>query len=142
MAIDKSASTGTEAAAIDEYFREFTAKGYPADRIVHARCTCGSDRFHLDADSDEGCARRECSRCHRAHLVCDSDEYWTDADPESTTCPCGADVFEVAVAFSHREDRSVKWITVGTRCTTCGILGAPVDWKIDYDPTDQLYDQV
>jgi hypothetical protein len=27
-----------------------------------------------------------------------------------------------------------KWITVGARCASCGMLGAYVDWKIDYAP--------
>jgi hypothetical protein len=35
----------------------------------------------------------------------------------------------------------VKWITVGTRCAACGVLGSPVDWKIDYGPTDHLLRQ-
>lgn len=57
-------------------------------------------------------------------------------------CPCGVKLFELAVAFSHRDDGTVKWITVGRRCVDCGILGAAVDWKIDYFPTAHLYDQV
>lgn len=41
--------------------------------------------------------------------------------------------------FAHREDHSVKWVTVGGRCLGCGVLGAYADWKIDYDATDHLY---
>jgi hypothetical protein len=43
------------------------------------------------------------------------------------------------VAFSHRDDTSIKWITVGARCGACGILGAAADWKIDYSPSEHLY---
>jgi hypothetical protein len=68
--------------------------------------------------------------------------YWEDADPEAVACPCGTKVYEVTVAFSHREDSSVKWITVGHRCTKCGVLGSAVDWKVDYSPTEHLYQQV
>ena len=50
--------------------------------------------------------------------------------------------FELVVGFSHRDDGTVKWITVGLRCVDCGILDSPVDWKIDYSPASHLYDQV
>ncbi|MBL0219237.1 MAG: hypothetical protein IPQ07_35880 [Myxococcales bacterium] len=144
MSIDRSGEywTGTGAGDLDEYLRELTADGYPADRIVHARCGCGHDRFELLVDANEGCAQRACSSCGRKHFICDSEEYWSDADPEETACPCGGTAFEIAVGFSHRADASVKWITVGQRCTKCGVLGAAVDWKVDYGPTEQLYDQV
>ena len=49
------------------------------------------------------------------------------------------EVFQVAVAFAHREDKSLKWVTVGLRCVACGVLGAYADWKIDYEPTAHLY---
>jgi len=144
MTIDTSGEfwIGTAAADLDEYLRTLTADGYPADRIVHATCACGGDRFHLEVDADEGCARRTCTRCQRPHFVCDSEEHWSDAEPEVAICPCHAKAFEIAVAFSHDDDASVKWITVGNRCVNCGVLGAAVDWKIDYGPTDHLYDQV
>lgn len=144
MAIDKSGTrwVGSEAADIEEYLRAVTAENYPADRFVHATCTCGGAQFHLDADSNEGCTQRTCTRCKQSHLVCDSGEYRDDAEPEGLVCPCGANAFEVAVGFSHSDDGSVKWITVGMRCVTCGVLGSSADWKIDYGPTDQLYAQV
>ena len=85
MTIDKSGEywVGTMAADLDEYLRLLTAESYPADRIVHATCTCGNDRFRLQADSNEGCARRVCTRCRRTHLICDSEESWSDAEPEA-----------------------------------------------------------
>ena len=72
----------------------------------------------------------------------DSDEFWDDAEPEECVCPCGNDVHEVAVAFAHRSDQTVRWVTVGGRCIACGVLGAFADWKIDYAPTDHLYARV
>jgi hypothetical protein len=142
--IDRSSKywTGTEAADLDEYLRALTAESYPADRIVHARCACGHSLFGIEVDTDEGCARRTCTKCRRAHFVCDSGEYWDDAEPETIVCECGARQFEVAVAFSHRGDASVKWLTVGRRCTKCGTLGSAVDWKLDYEPTAHLYNEV
>jgi hypothetical protein len=146
MAIDKSGTywVGSAAADLDEYLRALTAESYPADRVVHARChpECDHDRFGLMYDADQGCARRACARCRCTHEICDSDETWPDAEPETLKCSCGGTEYEIAVAFSHREDGSVKWITVGARCAKCGVLGSPVDWKIEYAPTDHLYAQV
>jgi hypothetical protein len=144
MSIDRSGEywTGNGAADLDEYLSVLTADSCPADRIVHARCACGHDRFQLMVDADEGCARRACTSCGRPHFICDSEENWSDADPKETVCPCGGKAFEIAVGFSHRGDGVVKWITIGNRCTNCGVLGAAVDWKIDYSPTDQLHGQV
>lgn len=144
MAIDKSGTwwVGSEAADLDEYLRAFTAEGYPADRFVRAKCTCGHDQFRLEADPDEECAQRTCARCGISRLIADSEDHWSDAAPEPIVCPCRGRIFEVAVAFSHREDASVKWVTVGERCIECGVLGAAADWKIDYAPTDHLYDLV
>jgi len=144
MTIDMSGTywVGTEAADIDEYLRALTADGYPADRFVHPKCRCGIDLFRLHVDAEEGAACRTCARCRSPHFICDSEEAWDAGEPTEVVCPCGLKFFELAVAFSHRDDGTVKWITVGQRCSGCGILAAAVDWKIDYSPTSHLYDQV
>ena len=73
----------------------------------------------------------------------DGDQHGSQGCRDQLTWPfAGPKAFEIAVAFSHREDASVRWVTVGERCTKCGVLGAAVDWKIDYPPTEHLYDQV
>jgi hypothetical protein len=72
----------------------------------------------------------------------DSDEYWNDADPEHLVCPCGEDLFEIAVAFAHRRGGSIKWVSIGRRCVACGTLGCFADWKINYEPSDHLYGRV
>jgi hypothetical protein len=105
-------------------------------------CGCGNGHFRLHVDADEGAARRTCAQCRWPHFICDSKEAWDAGAPEEVVCPCGVKFFELVVAFSHREDGTVKWITVGLRCVDCGILGSPVDWKFDYAPTSHLYDQV
>jgi hypothetical protein len=141
MSIDETGEywIGTEAGDIDGYLRAYTADGHPVDRIIHATCPCGHNAFRLLVDADQGCAQRACSTCSRTQFVCDSAEHWAEAEPEQVTCPCGADSHEVAVGFNHREDGSAKWIFVGVRCVSCGVLGAVADWKIDYAPTDHLY---
>ncbi|MBA3461348.1 MAG: hypothetical protein H0T46_15400 [Deltaproteobacteria bacterium] len=110
--------------------------------MIRASCVCGQSVFALVVDADEGCAQRACTCCRRTHFVCDSGEYWEDAEPENFVCRCGSSSFELAVAFSHGNHTTVKWITVGNRCTKCGILGSAVDWKVDYEPTAHLYNEV
>jgi len=41
-----------------------------------------------------------------------------------------------------RSDSEARWITLGQRCTSCGLLDAAVDWKIDYGPSTHLLGQV
>ncbi len=94
--------------------------------------------FTLEADSDEGGARRTCTSCRLVRFIADSADYWEDAEPEEVQCPCGEDTFEPGVAFALRANGDVRWITVGVRCVACAVLGAPVVWKIDYSPTDHL----
>ncbi len=128
---------------VAEYLRAYTADSYPAERI--AQSTCGSCRamvFRLRVDQDEGCAERTCTSCGAVALIADSDEAVEDAELEAVICPCGGDALEVGVGFSLREAGEVKWITVGSRCVACGVLGSPVDWKVNYGPTDHLFDAV
>jgi hypothetical protein len=89
-----------------------------------------------------GVAKRTCEGCGKKHLMLDSSDHWGEAAPEECECPCGQALFEVAVSFAHRNDASVKWVAVGLRCVSCSILGTYADWKIDYDPTEHLYDAV
>ena len=144
MTIDTSGDfwKGSGAADIDEYLAAYTEDQYPADRFVHAKCTCGATGFRLEVDPDESTAKRICTSCGAEVLMLDSAEYWEESEPAVVECACGSDVHEVAVGFSHRDDGSIKWVTVGVRCISCGVLGSPADWKIDYDPTEHLYVQV
>jgi hypothetical protein len=64
------------------------------------------------------------------------------AVPEECACPCGGETFQVAVGFALRDDGDVRWVSVGLRCTTDGTLGVYADWKIDYSPTNALFEKV
>ncbi|MDP9371333.1 MAG: hypothetical protein M3Q65_02525 [Chloroflexota bacterium] len=140
VAIDTSGKwwKGEDFSDLVEYIRLLTAEGYPADRVVQSVCTCGDTAFRLLVDQEEGCAQRTCATCGEVAFICDSAEYWEDAKPKKVHCPRKHDVGEVAVGFSLREDGEVKWVTIGRRCITCGILGSPVDWKINYGPSGHL----
>ena len=69
----------------------------------------------------------------------DSASYEDDAEPRECSCPCGCESFELAVRYALRADDEVRWVSIGCRCTSCGILGCYADWKIDYGPTDSLF---
>jgi hypothetical protein len=138
--IDRSGEwwKGTGFDDLAEFIQESTAQSYPADPVLQSTCECGATAFSLKLDDDEGCACRTCTSCGRTAFIADSAEYWDEADPGDAKCPCGEETFEIGVGFSLREAGDVRWITVGGRCVACGILGAYVDWKIDYSPTDHL----
>lgn len=144
MSIDTSGEywVGSEPRDLDEYLRAFTADNYPASRFVHAKCAKGHSEFRLEVDEDEGVARRSCRQCGTTHDMLDSAEYWEDAQPRAVECPCGHDQHNVAVGFSLLDDGSIRWVTIAVRCIKCGVLGAPVDWKIDYEPAEHLFDAV
>jgi hypothetical protein len=124
-----------------EHVRSITDEAYPARVVLQSTCACRGTLFHVKADEAEGCAQRTCVACGTAAFIGDSDEYWADAEPASVLCDCGGDAFEVAVGFSFRSDEEVRWIIVGVRCAACGAVSSPVDWKIDYAPTDHLFER-
>src|SRR5262249_43906444 len=128
---------------LDAYLCGLTAEeNNSAAYVTHAHCGCSGTVFRVEVDDDNGCARRTCVRCGAKHLMLDSAEFWATADPGSCECPCGADTFEVAVAFSRRDDEALTWVTIGLRCIACGMMGVYTDWKVDYEPTEHLYDAV
>jgi hypothetical protein len=117
-------------------------QSFPAERFVQSVCNCGEKVFRLSADRREGYAKRTCLACGNAAFIGDSQQSAGDAKPKKVKCKCKHDAFEIVVAFSQRSDGEIKWLTVGERCTNCGILGAYVDWGIDYAPTNHLYSMV
>ena len=63
-----------------------------------------------------------------------------DCEFGEATCPCGGDLFGVAVGFSLLDDGEVRWVSLGLRCRSDGQLGVYTDWKIDYGPSRHLLD--
>lgn len=138
---------GTESADLAEFLQDY-ARTSSAGRatvgsIVHARCAaCAGTTFAVTVDDGEGFAARCCATCGVEFLMLDSADTAADADPGDAACPCGGEVFNVAVGFAFREDGDVRWVYVALRCVQDDLLGVYVDWKIDYGPTGHLLDQV
>ncbi|CAM3202943.1 hypothetical protein [Stackebrandtia soli] len=100
---------------------------------------CGGRAFALDFDEVEGVAARECHGCEARAFIADSAEFWEEADTGTAVCfTCDGEDFEVAVAFTMGDDGTVRWITIGLRCTRDDTVDVFADWKIDYAPTDHL----
>jgi len=77
-------------------------------------------------------ARRTCARCE-AHHIADSEEYWERGRPRKWRCiECRSTVCNIGVGFAGYDDdpTGIKWIYVGERCITCGILGSFADWRV------------
>lgn len=88
VTIDRSGAwwTGTEASDLVDYLKEFTAAGYPAERVLQISCSgCGSDKFRVRLDDEEGCAVRTCTGCDTTSFVFDSEDFVEDADLTRTS---------------------------------------------------------
>lgn len=146
MTIDTSGKwwVGSEPGEIKDFLEAYTEEEYPATEFRLAKCSCGSLDFHLEADDEEGGAKRTCAKCGADHFICDSEEYWDEAAPEKWKCmECKSKETNVGVGFSLYEDKNaVRWLYVGVRCSKCGVLGCFAGWKIAYEPSLQLMDQV
>ncbi len=102
--------------------------------------TCGGKSFELRVDRNEGAIQVKCTACGTKKILLDCDEIWEDASPRlRKCCVCKTSrAFNVRVGFVRRESGSVKWVYIGNRCTNCGTLGSYVDWSVDYEPTDEM----
>ena len=144
MAIDTSGKwwVGTEPNDIAAYLDRYGAGNAAVSAFRLSECACSSVTFMLDADDDEGCAKRTCTRCAAEHLICDSADYWNEASPIRLHCvECKNEPANVGIGFSLYEDGEVRWVYVGVRCTNCGVLGCFAGWKVGYSPSAQLLSQ-
>lgn len=118
---------------------EFSAGGYPVDRVQFSTCTCGSETFAVVLEDEVGVAATICTVCEEEAALADSDDHFDDVEEvQQAECSCGNDEFRVAVGFALDPDGEVRWVSVGLRCTADSVAGVYVDWKIDYRPTAHL----
>jgi hypothetical protein len=138
MAIDTSGKwwKGTEFADIAGYLRELQPGGYPVDDVIQAQCQCGSSRFTLDVDQDEELAQTTCTSCGHEAFVSDSGDHWSEASPRRLDCPSGHTEHELGLGRCIRDRAWVRWMSLGARCVSCGVLSSPLDWKSDLELTD------
>jgi hypothetical protein len=144
MAIDTSGTwwKGSDFHDLSEYIGLLNAEGYTIGQVIQSLCTCQNRTFTLRVDAREGCAQRTCTSCHNQALIGDSADIWAEATPSNVRCRCRHTIFEVGIGFSFRDKIEVRWITVGHRCVSCGILGSAVNWGVDYVPSSHLLNNV
>ena len=139
--IDKTKKywTGDSADDISEWLRLYAEDSSLDVKPVLCH-SCGDDCFELRVDQTESVIAVKCVKCGTKKILLDCEDFWEDAKPKLRKCPvcktCKS--FNARVGFSRRENGSVKWVYIGNRCTNCGTLGSYLDWKIDYEPTDEM----
>ena len=139
--IDRSKKywTGDTADDITEWLRLYTEEEHMDVKpvICHA---CGCDSFEMRIDEDEEAIQVKCVSCGEKKILLDCADIWEDAEPRLIKCTVckTCQSHNVRVGFLRRENGSVKWVYIGSRCTGCGTLASFVDWKISYEPTDEM----
>lgn len=144
MTIDTSGKwwKGTSPQDIAPYLEALYGGSYPIHEHRSSVCNCGSEVFLLHWIPDEGAVRRTCAKCGKKHFVCDSEEHWQGRPKKFKCVECTNGVANLGVAFSLYDDKnSIRWIYVGYRCSTCGVLGSFADWKVGYEPSLDLLSQ-
>ena len=138
MTIDTSGKwwKGTEYSDIESYLRELQPGGYSVDKVIQARCGCGSTIFRLNVDQDNELAQTVCVTCGRVSFVSDSEEHWAEASPRLMKCPAKHREYEVSLGLCVRDEEWVRWMSLGSRCVRCGVLASPLDWKSDLQLAD------
>lgn len=101
---------------------------------------CENNSFELRIDQTEDAIQIKCIKCGTKKIILDCDDVWEDARPRLRKCSVckSCKSYNVRVGFSRRENGNTKWVYIGNRCTSCGTLGSYLDWKIDYEPTDEM----
>jgi hypothetical protein len=133
MTIDKSGEwwKGSDSKDVFEYLGLLEPGGYPVNKAIEAKCTCGSSKFSVQVDRDEELAKTICIGCGRQTFVSDSADHWSNESPEQIECTCGSTAYEVSLGLFVKEEGWVRWMSIGLRCSKCGTLGSPLDWKSD-----------
>ncbi|MCE3018926.1 MAG: hypothetical protein ACK56W_20040 [Pirellula sp.] len=111
---------------------------YSIDNLIDVKCRCGHQQFKLRTDETEGVAIRECVECKTERFMGDSAEFAEDAEVQLHECMCRKRIFELSVGVHRYRDvddsisDDVRWIYIGCRCVSCGLVGCYADWKNEF----------
>ena len=127
----------------EEIVRYSEDNRYVSRYFADAVCQCGGRSFRLLLDDDEGAAVRICVACSDEHPIGDSDDYLAEAELAECACPCAGEQFEITVGVSLYDDsEDVRWLYLGCRCPTCGLVAVYGDWKNEFEGYQQLLARV
>jgi hypothetical protein len=121
--------------------RAYAKGNYAIDKLEPARCPhCprGARARFAVAFAGEDAARVRCTGCKRLSYIDDSKEFWRanledeeDGEPSDAQCPCGAEIFRIAIARAYYADsRDTKWLYLGLECTACAQAAVYADWHV------------
>ena len=146
MSIDTSGKwwKGTEPEDLEEYLSCLSEEAYKTSEFRLARCTCESLEFELHYNVNEEVARRKCGKCSEIHYICGSAEYWVPGlRMKKFKCiECRSTLANTGVGFSLYADQpGIRWLYVGERCISCGVLGSVIDWKVGLSDSFHLMEE-
>jgi hypothetical protein len=134
---------GDSQSDIREALQKYAKGSYLPTQFADAVCQCGSHKFSLLLDENEGAVVRTCSSCQQAHPIGDSAEYLEDAELEQCACPCGGEIFEVTMGIAlYDNSKDVKWFYLGCRCPQCELTACYGDWKNEFEGYEEFLKQV
>jgi len=119
----------------------------PIHKFKDAVCECSSDIFRLFIDDEECVAIRECTSCHKRHVMLDGESYLDDAEFYQATCTCDTSYFQITVGLNLYPDdaglsNDVRWLYIGCRCPQCNLIGCYADWKNEFNGYKILLENV
>ena len=134
--------TGDSPDDIDEWLGEYTELTDLKVKPVHCR-SCGGNAFKLRVDQDEGAIQVICGSCGKKKILLDGEDVWKECRLRAIKCPsCKEALHNVRIGFQYRNNGEVKWVYVGNRCVSCGLLGSVVDWHVTYGPTEEMENNI
>ncbi len=135
---------GDSSADVQEMLVRYSGKnGYPAVHFASPLCACGSRRFALLTDEDEGVGVRRCTSCGAEHVMGDGAQYLSEATPNSHECICGASEFELTAGVAlYDGSEDVRWFYIGCFCMSCHLVGCFADWKNEFEGWQKLLSNV
>lgn len=111
-----------------EVLRYSRKNGFPISEFQELTCLCGSLKFHLYSDDEEGGAYVICSQCHTDQDIENSRQYIEEAC--NNICNCENDHLKVGVGKAfYKDSNELCWVYVGAHCDKCGLAGVYSDWK-------------
>lgn len=143
--IDKSGKwwAGETSDDIDEYLIAYSEDDSIDTKQVKCR-NCGCDNLYVRIDQNEDVIQVVCPECKQKKILLDCEEVWADAKPKPYHCPVckKRTTYYLKVGFIRRDNGSAKWVYIGEMCTECHMLGSFMDWKVSYEPTDEMENNI
>jgi hypothetical protein len=128
---------GDSAADIREVLAHPYHGALPCTHFADVVCECGGQVFDLLIDDEYREADFPCLSCDRNYLfhLADEDGRYEGApgsDTEFRACPCDNDPncrLEIVVGVRLGPGRDIpEQVSIGCRCTKCGLVGSYADW--------------